>query len=380
MKKLALAIFSLAVILAVAAQYRAQDELRTELMAVRQQLTELESSPVRRPAARPDTGTLISREPARMPSMIVDPAVEQRLMEVEDAIADLQHESRYLMDRGQLPPNAAYLAELKIKFLDAATSDKDRIQALRILRRGDGLDDNALQFTANWMLTLPDERVREDLLRNLEGMTNAVLGTAFVQLAMQNGDARVREQAVDNLRRYINDPQVEALMWDRMRNDPESRVRDEASSALRSGPFSETRIANFKQYAMNPQASLDDRLLAASALRSARVEVPEVMASLAQIAQTSTDEKQRLRVLQTFDGTSETAFIPAFVQGLQDPNPSIRRQAADSLSGLKTDPTVAQWLQYIAQSDPDARVREEAKQALAERSRSSSDFRGPGPR
>ena len=53
-------------------------------------------------------------------------------------------------------------------------------------------------------------------------------------------------------------------------------------------------------------------------------------------------------------------------RGLQDADAQVRRAAADALSGFGTDPRVRQWLEFVAQSDADTRVRREAQQALRE--------------
>jgi len=52
------------------------------------------------------------------------------------------------------------------------------------------------------------------------------------------------------------------------------------------------------------------------------------------------------------------------VYGLQDQNPTVRKQAAESLSGFASDPQVQQWLRYVAGNDGDPRVRREAFKSL----------------
>ncbi len=369
MKPLILIMVVVAAVASLIIQQKSLNSVREELVAVRKQLSEVEDLATRR--SRPAAGassTLLARDPASASAASAyppySPQVEERLIALEAIIADLESNARYLMERGQLPPDAAFLVEMRAKLADPNSTDRDRLNALRILRRGNGLDDASLQFTAGWMQSVTDERVREELLRNLDGMTNAVFKAPFMQLASQSTDSRVRAQAVQNLGRFVDDPSVDALLWDIMRNDPEQRVRDSAMSTLRRGPYTETRVASLSQRAMDAQAPLDERLLAARALRYSNTQVPQVMQSLALMAMPGQDNKTRLKVLEAFDGTSDPTFAPVFVQGLQDPDKDIRRQAADSLSGLKSDPGVAQWLQYVAQNDPDPRVRQEAAQAL----------------
>jgi HEAT repeat protein len=51
------------------------------------------------------------------------------------------------------------------------------------------------------------------------------------------------------------------------------------------------------------------------------------------------------------------------VNGLQDPDPVVRRNAADSL-GSYGDPRVQQWLEHVVKNDTDEKVRGEAHRAL----------------
>lgn len=365
LKKIATVVCALALAGVAAVQHGTLTVLRGDLAAVRQELAEMRGRPAERPSA---PAALVAREPARVSS--ADAQLERRLASLEQSVAQLAEASRQLMERGQLRPDEEFLADMRRKLLDAAAPDRDRLNALRVLRRsGGGLDDAVLQQVAAWAQGAADGGVRENVLNTLEGMTNAVLRAAFLQMAATDAEADVREQAVDNLRRFVNDPQAEALLWDRLRNDPDERVRDEAASALRSGPFTEARLAALKARAASANAPLEERLLAWGALRNARVNTADINASFAQIAQSTTDPVERARLFRAFDGASDPAMIPPLVNGLLDPNPAIRQQAADSLSGLKTDATVQQWLRYISQTDPDPQVRREALQALEERGR-----------
>jgi HEAT repeat protein len=118
---------------------------------------------------------------------------------------------------------------------------------------------------------------------------------------------------------------------------------------------------------MDPQSTLDERLLAMRALRNARDGAPDVTAALAQFAQTTQDPSERARVFDAFDGRSDPNMKLPLVYGLQDPNPIVRERAADALSGYKSDPVIIDWLKHAAANDADPRVRAEAQKALRDR-------------
>jgi HEAT repeat protein len=209
--------------------------------------------------------------------------------------------------------------------------------------------------------------LREDLVQQLGGSTNILLREPMMQLATSDPHPDVREEAVQNLRRMVTDPQVEALLWNLVRNDADGGVREEAEEALREGPMTDARRTAMRARALDPNSSLDDRLLAVQALREAGDAGSEATLALAQFAQTSQDPGERARVFGAFDGSSDPNMKLPLVYGLQDPNPLVRERAADALSGYKSDPAIIEWLRHVAENDADPRVRREASQALNDR-------------
>ena len=154
-------------------------------------------------------------------------------------------------------------------------------------------------------------------------------------------------------------------------------MRRQAENALREGPMSEARIADMRQRALNPNASLEERLTAFRALSNSQTDLGDVAAQMATVARSARDPRQRAQIFEAFDGMNNPALAPALVEGLQDADPILRRAAADSLSGLSADPAVADWLRYVAENDADPRVRREAQQALSEADRRGNGNRRP---
>jgi HEAT repeat protein len=178
----------------------------------------------------------------------------------------------------------------------------------------------------------------------------------------------VRKEAIENLRLFVNDAEVETRLWQLLK-DPNADVRREAEQALRHGPISETRAAALRQRALDPQSPFDERLTAMRALRDANVNAPEVTSALVELAKTAQDPHERAKLFRALDGSDDPALMLPLVNGLQDPNPVVREEAADALSELaKKEPAIQQWLRYIAENDADPRVRREAFRALGNRS------------
>jgi HEAT repeat protein len=337
---------------AVAVQQRIIQRLKTEAAArppesAQEIVEDTRAAAVVRPSA-PPSNTELSWRVARL----------------EKAIEELARASDYLMERGQLPLAGDKLGDLQRKLSDVNASDRDRLQALRLLRRNNALTDDVVQLAAGWLNSVTNANVREDLLGQLEGRTNAVLREPLLRLAATDPDEDVRQQAVENLSRFAGDAEVDGELWKMLRNESEEDVREEIADALREGPVSEARLASLRERALNAQSTTEERLLAMSALLEAKADASDIAATLAQLAAQSRDPLELVQLYRGFDDVNDPAFVPPLVQGLQDPNPSVRERAADALSDFRSDPKVQEWLRYVAENDADPLVRREAFRGL----------------
>ena len=307
------------------------------------------------------------RQPVTRATAVADNGLGERVTALERTVAQLSAASEYLMSRGQLPLATNKIAELEQKLMDPSAPERDRLQALRLLRRNGALSDAVVQHTLSWIQNATNNGLREDLVQQLANSTNSLLREPMIQLATTDPHPDVREEAVQSLRRMVTDPQVEALLWNLVRNDADGGVREEAEEALREGPMTDARRTAMRARALDPNSSLDDRLLAVQSLREAGDAASEATVALAQFAQASQDPSERARVFGAFDGSSDPHMKLPLVYGLQDPNPLVRERAADALSGYKSDPAIIEWLRHVADNDADPRVRREASQALNDR-------------
>lgn len=290
--------------------------------------------------------------------------LSQRLANLEQEVERLSDAAAYLMDRGQLPLANNRLEDMYSRFADPNASDADRLRALGVLRHNHALSDEVVSQAVLWLESASDARTRRGILKQLDGSTNATLKATLLGMAGKEPDGNVRQEAVEDLRRFVGDPQAESLLWQLLRTDPDPKVREKANEALQKGPLTEARTAALRQRALSDQAPLEERLTAMRALSRGGGDASEVMATLADLAQKTQDPVDRARLFRGFNGVDNPAFKVPLVYGLQDQNPAVRQEAADALREFASDPQVQQWLRYVAGNDGDPRVRREALKAL----------------
>jgi len=298
------------------------------------------------------------------PAQIGDGNLRHRVSQLEQTVAGFAKISDHLMERGQIPLSNERLAGLVGKFADPGAKDSDRLQTLRQLRRSNGLTEEVAGVAAAWLSTLTNSGVQRAALEQLRGVSHPALREPFLQMAVSSPDGNVRERAVANLGRFLNDPQVENQLWASLQNDPDPEVREEAREAIVEGEMTESRITALKTRGMDPGISVDEQAVIWEALREAGHQAPELSARLAQLAQTTPDSAQRIKLFRAFDDHNDLAFVPSLIKGLEDPNPMVRERAADALSDYRTDQTVQQWLKHVAETDVDSAVRREAYRGL----------------
>ena len=343
-------------------------------------------------AARPEghqpgnestVATVRSRTDHRpLPAPGADAGLNVRIRALEESVALLNKSSEYLMDRGQIPLSSVRIAELQQKFMDPNARTRDRMQALGLLQRNNGVNDEVVQYALSLIANSTNNTLREGLVRELGSATNALLSAPMMQLAATDPDPKVRENAVRTLRRFVDDPQVESALWQALRTEQDRRVQEQAAEVLREAPVTPARLADLRNRAVAENSTLDERLTAVRALHRAGQEAADGTAALAQLVQNSQNPEERARVFSAFNGMNEPQMMVPLVYGLQDANATVRARAADALSNYKSEPAVAEWLRYVAQNDADSRVRREAEAALRERREGSPGPRvgAPGPR
>lgn len=344
-------------------QFNQINKLKREVSALRAEipvpvLTELKSGEgTVTPQSNSQENTLNSQD---------NVTLEKRLAHLERNIANLANlpRGRGIGPMGNVQPSEEELASLQQRLLDPGATDADRLRALRGMRRGNQLSDEVVAQSLSMLQTSTNSNFRRELLQQLDGSTNAALKQPLMALLdSETGDNGLREQVVNSLRRFVDDPAIESKLWDVALNDPNTRVRDQAREALARAPATPERVEQLLNRAANPEASLDERLVSFRALRLAKSHTPEVVSDLATLAQNSTDPIARAKLFKSFNGLTDQSLMLPLVNGLQDPDPIVRQNAANALSEFP-DPRVQQWLTHLIQNDADPAVKREAHAAL----------------
>jgi hypothetical protein len=292
-------------------------------------------------------------------------SLQTRVTQLERSIANFSKGSRVVpMENGPAQLSEEEIARLQQRLFDPSTPDGDRLRALRAVRRNNKLSDEAITQTLSLLQTSTNANFRRELLQQLEGVTNAALKQPLIaMLDTETSDNGMREQIVNALRRYADDPAIETKLWDLALNDPNTRVRDQAREALARAPATPERVEQLLTKAANPEASIDERLISFRALRLAKSHTPELVSELATVAQNTTDPIARAKLFKSFNGLTDQSLMVPLVNGLQDADPIVRQNAANALSEF-SDPRVQQWLTHLIQNDADPTVKREAHTAL----------------
>lgn len=357
-----LIIVAVAVLGVVGFQFKAISMLRNEVAALRGEIQEgqVEIS---------DPAVNSNERQATRPVVNSTAGLQSRLASLERTVGELSKISEVLSRRGILPPSEERVAEMQQKFFDPSASERDRLRALQLMRRNRQIDDTVVATALNWLQTSTNGNTRRELLRQLDGTTNAAMKGPLMALLQTEQSGNVREELIDVLGDFAQDPAVESKLWELALNDPDGDVREEAQESLEDGPATPERIQRLQERAASPEASLDERLLSLRALREANVNAPEALNDLASLAQSSPDPVTRAKLYDAFDGINDPSLMAPLVNGLQDANPVVRERAADALGSFASDPRIQEWLNHVIQNDADPRVKREAHQALGQSQR-----------
>ena len=293
-----------------------------------------------------------------------------RLSSLERAVADLTKASETLMDRGMVPPSEDRLAQMQDRFFDPNASEADRVRSLRLLKRNNRqLNDEIVTQAMNLLQTSTNGNTRRQLLQQLEGVTNAAMKQPIMAMLESETTRDIREGLVEVLSEFAGDAAVENKLWQLALHDPDGDVREEAQDALEDAPATPERVQKMQATALNAQATLDERLMSMRALQEANALAPEVVTEMVNLAQNSSDPVERAKLFRAFDGINDQNLMAPLVQGLQDPNPIVRENAADALGSFASDPRIKEWLNHVIANDTDPRVKREAHAALEQSQR-----------
>ena len=86
--------------------------------------------------------------------------------------------------------------DLQAKVVAAGTTDAEKLNALRLLRRNKGLSDEVVQHALDWLQTTQDPALRREILQQIDGATNAAAKQVLMNL-LADTDPRLRQEAIE---------------------------------------------------------------------------------------------------------------------------------------------------------------------------------------
>ncbi len=354
-----LALAGLCALGAFAWQQRSILQLRQEIAGLRASLAS-ESDTPRQITHVPESSPTAPPPTVRALETGSDSPLEQRVAQLEASVSLLSDGADHLMDKGTIPPSEAKLAEWSTTFFNTSATSKERLAAIRQLRRNGAFTPPMALAAANWLATSTDPGETRSLLEALRGADDPALKAVTLNLASSAADNRVRDRAILNLREYVNDPQVEAALWTIVQSDSSERLQRRAQDALGRIPMNDSRAANLEMRALNPSTTVEERLTSLRLLESGKQDIARIAPTLAQAAQGASDAETRLQFYRAFDDVNDPSFMLPLVEGTQDANVEVRLRATDALFDYRSEPAIAELLRAMAESDPDPRIRQEA--------------------
>ena len=119
------------------------------------------------------------------------------------------------------------------KALEGSLSPQERLRALRRLRFRDGRSQEVTEAMIE-LIENPQigARTRASIIRNLDGGTFPQLKQPLLDCMLNDPDPNVREESVETLAAYLNDPAVAEAMTQVRDYDTAADVREEARKRL----------------------------------------------------------------------------------------------------------------------------------------------------
>ena len=144
--------------------------------------------------------------------------------------------------------------------------------------------------------------------------------------------------------------------------EPKPKNKGEEASSLAIDP-----VPVLRDRALNAQNDPRDRLAALGELRKRNGIDPQVIASMATLARTTTDPKIRADIFRQLHVAKDPILKPLLFEAMQrDASADVRQEAAETLGDYADDPSVQAFLAMTGRSDADLEVRENAIKALVE--------------
>jgi hypothetical protein len=310
--------------------------------------------------------------------------IQNRLLKMEYQMGQVREGWDGLARRGLVPLSPEDALKYQQLAMNGSVPIEERISALRMLRRHDKVDDGVVQSLAQFAMTSTDSDVRGEIFEQLDGVTNSVLQGFLMSSIANEEDSGVRARLADAMSSFSGDPEVQSWLRHLLESDPDERVKREARQAL-TQRLERMEPADLQKVLADTTVTDSEKLAALGQLRRNDARSPEVLASAIGLYQTAEDPNVRAEAFRNLSGVSDPSIMEPLLTGLsQDDSSRVRGVAAGVLSAYREDPTVAAWLKYAAENDPDPGVQRLAQAALngengADRRRGGWDRGGRRP-
>jgi hypothetical protein len=178
---------------------------------------------------------------ARQPAVEATPtapadltALDKRLTDLEAAV--LHNKAEHWTARDVL--STEDLLSARRTALDHRATDQQKLDALKILRRGHQIDGQPA-ISHDVVLAMldvvnhsADESVRTFVYANLHGVNDPVVRDAMLRDLANDPSAQVREKIAGDINTFSTDPAVQDALRLAAANDPDASVRQAASATL----------------------------------------------------------------------------------------------------------------------------------------------------
>jgi hypothetical protein len=150
------------------------------------------------------------------------------------------------------------------------------------------------------------------------------------------------------------------------------REIQEIKQSIRSTPviFSVTRltpeeIQSATETLIDPGTEIGSKLEMLRNLRTADARSDQVVRHMANAYYSTEDPNQRADIFRQLDGVTAVELRAPLLYALENETaPQVREEAAETLHHYLPDPDVQRWLEFVAENDPNERVRVQAAQSL----------------
>lgn len=130
-------------------------------------------------------------------------------------------------------------------------------------------------------------------------------------------------------------------------------------------PPTSEHIERSRELLSDEGASLSEQLAALRLLRRSDQLTDDDVRQMLMVFNATEDERAQVEIIKQLDDVRTPEFLDTLMKvSSTSENARVRQEAIDSLSGYLPDPDLKDWLEIVAQDDPNNRVRREARRLL----------------